>query len=192
MQNDRELITICLGGNTEAFGVLVLRYQNRLVHALTGVMGSVEDARDVAQETFVHAYQKLHTFRGESAFYSWLFRIALNSSTSYRRAQKKHASIDRRRDETGAEPPDLSLESSPSFSMEQNEQHELVRRVIGQLPEEFRVPLVLKEFEGLRYDEIAEICECPVGTVRSRIFRAREELKRKLEFVFRRQEKLSP
>ena len=98
---DQELIAECLSGQTHAFGDLVARYQNRLFNTLVGVLGSVEDAHDVAQEAFVNAFQKLNTFRGHSAFYSWLFRIALNSAVSQKRKQRAVVSIDAAREQSG-------------------------------------------------------------------------------------------
>lgn len=181
-KNDDELIADCLQGQTPAFGQLVVRYQNRLFNTLINVLGSVEDARDVAQDAFVHAFQKLHTFHGRSAFYSWLFRIAMNTAISQKR--KPHrvtVSIDAVRDQSGLEPTDSHPQARPEFSLETSERQALVRTALAELSEEHRVVLVLKEIEGLKYEEIAAIVECPVGTVRSRIHRARTELREKLE-----------
>lgn len=183
---DQELIAECLAGDSDAFGRLVVRYQNRLYNTLVGVLGSAEDARDVAQDAFVHAFQKLGTFRGQSAFYSWLFRIAVNAAVSQKRKKRRTvASIDAARDAAGAEPVDSHPDARPSHSLELTERQELVRQGLAQLSEEFRTVLVLKEIEGLKYDEIAEIVDCPIGTVRSRIHRARSELKQKLEVLLK-------
>ncbi|MBS0261578.1 MAG: sigma-70 family RNA polymerase sigma factor [Planctomycetes bacterium] len=181
---DQELITECLGGQTQAFGDLVLRYQNRLFNTLISVLGSVEDARDVAQEAFVQAFQKLHLFRGQSAFYSWLFRIALNSAVSLKR--KRHrvpVSIEACREESGIEPTDRHPETRPEHALETNETQDAVRAALGELAEEQRTVLVLKEMENLSYEEIAEIVGCPIGTVRSRIHRARSELRDRLQDI---------
>ena len=179
---DQQLIAECLAGQTHAFGDLVLRYQNRLFNTLITVLGSADDARDVAQEAFVHAFQKLHTFRGRSAFYSWLFRIALNSAVSQKRKMNRVAvSIEAAREQSGAEPLDRHPGSRPEHALELSEQQGAVRAALAELAEEFRTALVLKEMEDLSYEEIAEIVGCPIGTVRSRIHRARAELRERLQ-----------
>lgn len=178
---DQELIADCLNGQTHAFGDLVSRYQNRLYNTLVGVLGSVEDAHDVAQEAFVSAFQKLHTFRGHSAFYSWLFRIALNSAVSQKR--KLHripVSIDAAREQSGTEPIDRHPDARPEHALETTERQIAVRAALAELTEEFRTALILKEMEDMSYEEIAEIVGCPIGTIRSRIHRGRVELREKL------------
>lgn len=180
-QPDQELIAECLRGQTHAFGGLVARYQNRLFNTLVNVLGSADDALDVAQETFVHAFQKLHTFKGHSAFYSWLFRIALNAAVSQKRKQRPSTSIDAAREQAGTEPEDSHPESRPGYSMESAERQAAVRTALAELPEEYRTVLVLKEMEDLKYEEIAEIVGCPIGTVRSRIHRARADLRVRLQ-----------
>ena len=182
---DQELIADCLGGQTEAFGHLVLRYQDRLYHTLRTMLGSEEDARDAAQEAFVQAFQKLGSFRGNSAFYSWLFRIAVNSSINqHRKNHRSSVSLEAAREQTGDEPLDLHPESHPEHTLDLAERQTQVRDALAQLSVEFRTVLVLKEMEGLAYEEIAEIVGCPIGTVRSRIHRARSELREKLKPVF--------
>ena len=184
--HDTELIEACLAGKTDAFGQLVVRHQDRLYNTLAKVLGSADDARDVAQEAFVHAFQKLHTFRGNSAFYSWLFRIAMNAAISKKRKTRRMtASVDLAREKSGEEPVDFHPESQPSHAIELSERRQLVQEALGQLSEEFRTVLVLKEMEGLKYEEIAEIVGCPVGTVRSRIHRARSEMREKLRILFK-------
>jgi len=186
---DHEIIADCLQGQTHAFGELVVRYQNRLYNSLSHMLESVEDAHDVTQDTFVHAFVKLHTFRGQSAFYSWLFRIALNSAASHRRKGRRTAvSLDASRDQTGFEPTDTHPETPPGSHLEIVERQTLVQRALEQLTPEYRTVLVLKEMEGFSYEEIAAVVECPIGTVRSRIHRARIELKSRLEPLFREPE----
>jgi RNA polymerase sigma-70 factor (ECF subfamily) len=182
---DQQLIDECLAGQTDAFGQLVVRYQDRLYNTLVNVLGSADEARDVAQEAFVHAFQKLATFRGQAAFYSWLFRIALNAAISQKRKRRRmSASIDRAHDQTGIEPADPRDDNQPSYSMELAERQALVRTALSQISEEYRTVLVLKEMDGLKYEQIAEIVGCPIGTVRSRIHRARTELRTKLKILF--------
>lgn len=176
--DDETLIAECLAGRTEAFGQLIVRHQDRLYHALVRMLGCPEEARDIAQDAFVHAFQKLNTFQGRSRFYSWLFRIAANAAISERRRPRHRVgSIDAVRDRTGHEPADSHPDSAPSHAAELTEQQQLVQQALARLSEEFRTVLVLKEMEGLTYDEIADMVGCPVGTVRSRIHRARKELR---------------
>lgn len=187
--SDQELIQRCLAGQTESFGLLVERYQHRLYHALVHVLGSSADAQDVVQDAFVHALEKLKTFRGQSAFYSWLFRIALNAAVSARRKTRRmSASVEASRERAGTEPLDQRPSAQPSHALDVSDRQRLVRRALEELPEEFRTVLVLKEMDGLPYEQIAEICDCPVGTVRSRLHRARLELRGKLTVLLRREE----
>lgn len=180
--DDQTLINRCRAGETAAFGLLVDRYQSRLLRTLVPLVGSVHDALDAAQDAFVLAYQKLDSFRGDSAFYSWLFRIAYNASMTARRKQRhfpKH-SLDQRLTDSGFEPADGRTSNGPAESMMSEERRQTVRAALAELNEEFRDPLVLRELEGLSYEEIADILDCPLGTVRSRIHRGRIELKAKL------------
>lgn len=184
--DDQQLIEECLSGRNEAFGELVLRYQDRLFHSLLYVTGATDQAQDVTQEAFVHAFTKLSTFRGESAFYSWLFRIAMNAAVSRKRRDRRmSASLDAARENAGHEPTDAHPFSEPSYPVEVSERQALVRAALAELSEEYRTVLVLKEMEDLRYEEIAEIVGCPIGTVRSRIHRARSELREKLAVLFK-------
>jgi RNA polymerase sigma-70 factor, ECF subfamily len=183
---DEQLIKECLAGQTEAFGLLVTRYQDRLYHTLSNILVSAEDARDVAQDAFVLAFQKLHTFRGDSAFYSWLFRIAYNSAISHLRKKKRSAPTDETsHEQTGIEPADRHPDTDPSRGLEVTEEQALVRSALAQLQEEYRTALVLKEMEGLKYEEIAEVVDAPIGTVRSRIHRARRDLREKLRILLK-------
>lgn len=180
--DDGRLIDRTLAGDNRAFGELVLRYQDRLFGTLAHLLGSVHDAHDVAQDAFLSAFRKLDTFRKESSFYSWLFRIAYHAAVSNRRKEKRHrhASVEGRREELGVEPTDDGPAHEPHSSLESREDCDLVRRALDELSPEFRDPLILKELEGMKYEEIALVLDIPVGTVRSRIHRARQELKEKL------------
>ncbi len=181
-KDDRELIADCLAGQTQAFGALVERYQDRLYNTLVTVVGSTDDALDVAQDAFVQAFEKLSSFRGDSAFYSWLFRIALNAAVSRHRKKKRvPVSIDAARQHTGHEPADAHPQAYPGFELELSERQQAVRNALAELPEDFRTVLVLKEIEGMKYEEIAATLDCPVGTVRSRIHRGRIEMRAKLK-----------
>ncbi len=185
--DDQLLIEQCLAGDTQAFGELVLRYQDRIFNALLMMVGSHEDARDLAQEAFVHAYRKLSSFRGDSQFYTWLFRIAVNATISFRRkhARRKTVSVDAAREASGLEPVDDSPDISPSRGLETSEQQAIVKRALSELSDDFRTALVLTEIEGMSYEEAAAICECPIGTIRSRVHRARADLKEKLRILLK-------
>jgi len=184
--SDRDLIRQCRDGAVEAFGILVERHQDRLYAGLFRMLGSAEEAREAAQEAFVHAYQKLDTFQGNAAFSTWLFRIAVNAAFSQKRRTRRYrTSLNGTGDETGFEPADHRTGADPLQPIEQSETCQIVQDALAALPDEFRVALVLKEMEGLRYEEIAEIVGVPIGTVRSRIHRARNELRQKLRIALK-------
>lgn len=184
--NDQQLLELCRDGDDAAFGVLVERHQDRLFHSLVSMLKSHEDAVDIVQEAFFQAHRKLDTFRGDSAFYTWLYRIATNRALSFLRKQKlKPTSMEGLNETSGFDPPASDDHSQPLKMVLREEHRQLVRETLDELTDDYRVVLVMKEFEGLRYDEIAELTENPIGTVRSRIHRGRIELadrlKRKLE-----------
>ena len=184
--DDQQLIRQCLSGRTDAFGELVVRYQDRLYNTLVYVTGSADEARDVSQDAFVHAFTKLKSFRGNAAFYSWLFRIAMNAAVSLKRKKRvASVSLDAVREHSGREPPDTRQDNQPSHSLESAERQKIVQDALSSLSEEYRTVLVLKEIEGLKYEEIAEIVDCPIGTVRSRIHRGRIELREKLRVLLK-------
>lgn len=186
--SDRDLIGQCRQGRAEAFGELVERHQDRLYAAMLRMLGSADEAREAVQDAFVHAYQRLDGFRGDAAFSTWLFRIAVNAAFSRHRRKKRHkTSLDDARAAAGFEPPDAHADADPSFHLEQTETQDLVRAALAALPDDFRTALVLKEIEGFRYEEIAEIVGVPIGTVRSRIHRARNELREKLRVALKGQ-----
>jgi RNA polymerase sigma-70 factor (ECF subfamily) len=175
LSDDAPLIEATLAGDKAAFGQLVGRYQDRLYNSLVRVLGSAEDARDIVQDAFVQAFLKLNTFRGSSAFYTWLYRIAFNLAMSHARKGRPMRSLDQQKSVHGAEPVDG--QPAPEASLASRERVELVHAALAQLSAEYRQILVLRELEGCRYDEIAEILELPAGTVRSRLFRARLQLR---------------
>lgn len=189
--DDQLLIERTRSGHPEAFGELVTRYQRRLVRTLKTLLGSADDALDVAQDAFLQAFLKLESFRGESAFYSWLFRIAWNGAATLKRKQRVRAgaSLDAIREQSGVEPDDVHPSSDPSHALQSHEDRQLLRQALDELGEDYRTALVLKEIEGLPYEEIAELTHSPIGTVRSRIHRARLELRAKLD---RKAESLGP
>ena len=180
-QTDQQLIETTLKGDSRAFDLLVQRYQDRLVHSLEHALSSREDALDIAQQAFLLAWQKLASYRGDSSFYSWLYRIAFNAAAShFRRPVVPAGSLDLLHDVAGIELADEKTVAGPAHEMEQAEEIFQVRRALQQLPEEFRHPLRLREIDGFSYEQIADILSIPTGTVRSRIFRARQELMERL------------
>jgi RNA polymerase sigma-70 factor (ECF subfamily) len=176
--DDRRLIDACLGGDPDAFGALVRRYQDRLYRTAFRLVGNAEDARDVVQEAFLHAYQALDGFKGDARFFTWLYRIAVNTAISLKR--KKHLAASSLGGEP-AEPADPSAHGRPGHALEQAEQGTRVQRALARLSPEHRAVLVMKEIEGQKYEAMAEILQVPVGTVRSRLHRARMELRELLE-----------
>lgn len=179
MSDDASLIAATLAGDSAAFGRLVGLYQDRLYNSLVRIVGSAEDAGDIVQDAFVRAYVKLETFRGSSAFYTWLYRIAFNLAMSHARRDaprtRKTMSLDGMKTDWGNEPVDG--QPTPNANLERGERADMVHAALAKLTTEYRTILVLREIDGCRYDEIAEILEMPVGTVRSRLFRARLALR---------------
>jgi len=181
VSEDSQLIEETLGGQPAAFGHLVRKYQDRLYNTLIHVLGNAEDARDVVQDAFVQAFLKLETFRHHSAFYTWLYRIAFNIAATQRRRRRITTSVDQVREATGQEPVDPR--DGPTDLVEQDERRRQVQAAIEQLSEEHRVVLVLRDIDGQCYEEIAEILDLPIGTVRSRLHRARMQLRDQLKEV---------
>lgn len=179
VNEESELIREALQGNAASFGQLVQLHQNRLYNAMVHFVGDRSDAEDIVQEAFVQAYLKLETFQGNSAFYTWLYRIAFNTAVSRKRRKRVEASVDLTREQTGSEPEDTG--ESPDQRLIRNEQVKQLRDALDRLSEEHRAILVLRELEGCDYEAIAEVLEINIGTVRSRLHRARMQLKEKLQ-----------
>ncbi|KRO94792.1 MAG: RNA polymerase sigma factor RpoE [Proteobacteria bacterium] len=176
---DQQLVVRVQKGDKRAFDLLVLKYQGRM-HAIVGrFVRDTDEVSDVVQEAFIKAYRALPNFRGESQFYTWLYRIAVNTAKNYLVARSRRPpSSDI--DVVDAEYYDgsdyLKDLGTPENNLFRDELAALIHKAISDLPEDLRTAVTLREFEGLSYDEIAEIMDCPVGTVRSRIFRARETI----------------
>ncbi|MBN2578305.1 MAG: sigma-70 family RNA polymerase sigma factor [Pirellulales bacterium] len=181
MNDDVQRISATLAGDTAAFGELVLKYQDRLYNTVVHVVGNAEDARDVVQEALVQAFVKLDTFRQNSAFYTWLYRIAFNVAVSFRRRRRPTLNADCGPGSCGGEA--MDRQDGPPQRLEQEERCRQVRRALTQLSKEHCAILVLREIDGCCYETIAEILELPVGTVRSRLHRARLQLREQLNTV---------
>lgn len=180
---DQELVEKAQQGDKKAFNLLVVRYQNRVAGLLTRYV-SRDDIPDIVQESFIKAYRSLALFRGESAFYTWLYRIAVNTAKNHltalgRRPPKEDIlAEDAESYDAGTQ---LREADTPENLVLSNELKRVVFETIENLPEELKMAITLREIEGLSYEEIAEVMSCPVGTVRSRIFRAREAIDAKIQ-----------
>jgi RNA polymerase sigma-70 factor (ECF subfamily) len=175
---DRRLIADCLQGHTAAFGELICRYQDRLYNTVYRLLDNAEDARDVVQETFLNAYQSLDSFKGDSLFFTWLYRIAFNTAISFKRKQRPtHPLHEGDLGRVAVEPPDRSEGNQPGDALERAEEERRLQRALNHLSPEHRTVLVMKDIEGQKYEVIADILQVPIGTVRSRIHRARLELR---------------
>jgi RNA polymerase sigma-70 factor (ECF subfamily) len=188
VNDDAQLIREALAGQTAAFGQLVQKYQDRLYNTVVHVVGNAEDAKDVVQEAFVQAFLKLESFHGASAFYTWLYRIAFNTAATHCRRRGAMRSAEKTAlDDGHLRNPDQrhprNADDGPGERMEREERCRQVRYAISQLPEEHRLVLVLREMDGCCYETIAEILDLPVGTVRSRLHRARMQLREQLKEV---------
>ena len=178
MSDDQQLIDDCLRGNSAAFGELVARYQDRLYNTVLRVVDHPEDARDVVQEAFLHAYQSLHSFKGNARFFTWLYRIAFNTAISLKRKRRLVLRLQPAADGSGGiDPHDPSETSRPGHALEMAEEEKRVREALGRLSAEHRAVLVLKDMEGMKYEEMAEALQVPIGTIRSRLHRARLEMR---------------
>jgi RNA polymerase sigma-70 factor (ECF subfamily) len=181
VKEDQVLIAETLAGDAAAFGMLVRKYQDRLYNAIVQSLGMWDEAHDVVQDAFVQAFLKLHSFQGQSQFYTWLYRIAFNTAASRRRKQRPNLSLDHSRENGGHEP--LYAGEAPHDRAMQSERIDSVQRALSTLTDDHRTILVLREIDGMAYEDIAEILELPVGTVRSRLFRARMQLREELREV---------
>ncbi|MEG3755983.1 RNA polymerase sigma factor RpoE [Psychromonas arctica] len=181
---DLQLIQRIQNGEQQAFALLVRKYQTRVANILTRYVRSSGDIPDVSQEVFIKVYKSLPNFRGDSAFYTWLFRITVNTAKNYLTSQSRRppaSDIDAEEadsyDGSGA----LKDEDNPESILHSQEVKQVILKVIGSLPDELKSAITLRELEGMSYDEIAQIENCPIGTVRSRIFRAREAIDKQLK-----------
>ncbi len=192
--SDLQLVERTVAGDQRAYELLVIKYQRRIERLIGRMVRDVDLVQDIAQETFIRAYRALHQFRGEAQFYTWLYRIAVNTA--------KKALVDMKRnpvvtdsalrssdddDETSRVGNELTSEETPETVLAAREIAEAVNAAMEALPEDLRQAVTLREIEGLSYDEIAAAMSCPIGTVRSRIFRAREAISARVKPLLDRQ-----
>jgi len=180
---DAQLVRRVQKGDKGAFDLLVLKYQHKIVNLVMRYVRDPELALDITQEAFIKAYRALPRFRGDSAFYTWMYRIAVNTAKNHLAAQRRRP-MDVELDLQDPEQYDLHAKLKETDTPEgvtlSNELKQTVERAIAALPEDLRTAIILRELEGMSYEEIAQTMECPVGTVRSRIFRARDAIAKKV------------
>lgn len=176
---DKELVKRVQKGDQAAFDLLFARYQSKVQNIISRYVRDAEEVKDVAQETFIKAYRALPRFRGDSAFYTWLYRIAINTAKNHlvarsRRPPSMDVDVDDadHRDDADA----LRDMETPDGRMARDQLEQVIHEALRTLPDDLRSALTLREFDGLSYEQIAQVLDCPVGTVRSRIFRAREHI----------------
>ncbi len=181
---DRQLVARAQQGDRQAFNLLVEKYQRKLARLLSRFIRDPAEVEDVTQEAFIKAYRALPAFRGDSAFYTWLYRIGINTAKNYLMAMGRRAptSTEVEADEAEGfeEGEQLRDINTPESVLLSNEIAETVNSTIEHLPEELRTAIQLREIEGMSYEDIARVMDCPIGTVRSRIFRAREAIAEQL------------
>lgn len=178
-ETDQQLVERVIGGDKTAFNLLVLRYQHRVAALVARFIADPQEVEDVCQDAFIKAYRAMGSFRGDSAFYTWLYRIAVNTAKNHlvarnRRPPAKDVELD---DPDNVESIGLLKEiETPEARLMTDDLRAVIHQAIEELPEELRTAFTLREFSGLSYEDITAIMDCPVGTVRSRIFRAREAI----------------
>lgn len=180
---DQALVLRVQKGDKAAFDLLVIKYQHKIVHLVNRYVKDPSEAQDVAQDAFIKAYRALAEFRGESAFYTWLYRIAINTAKNYLLSRSRRHydyEVDVQDAEQVGDAQQLKDIETPEELLMNEQVVNVIREAIESLPEEMRIAITLREFEGMSYEDIAETMGCPIGTVRSRIFRAREAIDEKL------------
>lgn len=181
---DQLLVERVQRGDKQAFDLLVRKYQHKLVQLIGRYVSNPADATDVAQEAFIKAYRALPSFRGDSAFYTWLYRIAINTAKNHLLAQSRRPpgdDIDAGDAEQFTGDSGLKEYATPERLLLRDEIQATINDAIEALPEDLKTAIILRELEGLSYEEIARAMDCPIGTVRSRIFRAREAIEKRLQ-----------
>ncbi|GIU44132.1 RNA polymerase sigma factor RpoE [Shewanella algidipiscicola] len=187
--SDQQLVERVQQGDKNAFNLLVQKYQSKVINLIARYVRNQADVADVAQEAFIKAYRALPNFRGESAFYTWLYRIAVNTAKNHLVAQGRRApanDVDAEDAEYYDGSDALKEFASPERLMLSEEIQKVVFDTLDTLPQELKIAISLRELDGMSYEEIANVMECPVGTVRSRIFRAREAIDKQLQPLLER------
>jgi len=181
---DQALVEKVQRGDKHAFDLLVKKYQHRIMNVLSRYLHNPDDVKDITQEAFIKAYRALPTFRGDSAFYTWLYRIAINTAKNYLVAQSRRPTqglVDNQEAEQYDNADLLRENATPERLLQKEQVQAVIHKAFEDLPDDLRTAISLRELEGMSYEEIADAMDCPIGTVRSRIFRAREAIDKKLE-----------
>ena len=181
---DQALIERVQQGDKKAFDILVLKYQVRIIKLVSRFVRNADDAQDVAQEAFIKAYRALKNFRGESAFYTWMYRIAINTAKNHLVSSSRKATtsaVDAQDAEQYEGADWLKEYATPEKELMASEIKQVIHKSIAALPDDLKEAITLREMEGLSYEDIAAVMDCPIGTVRSRIFRAREAIDNELK-----------
>ena len=187
LDTDTMLVQRAVAGDQKAYELLVIKYQRRIQRLIGRMVRDVDLVEDIAQETFIRAYRALAQFRGDAQFYTWLYRIAVNTAKKALMELKRDPTVSENSfksaddDETSPLENELTSSETPEALLASKEIAEMVNAAMEALPEELRQAITLREIEGLSYEEIAEVMSCPIGTVRSRIFRAREAISAKVK-----------
>ncbi len=184
MSVDLELVQRVQAGDKKAFDVLIMKYQQRIVHVITGFVHDPVEALDVAQEAFIKAYRAIPNFRGDSAFYTWLYRIAINTAKNHLTARSRRppaVDVDAMDATNYYDAAELKEFETPESSLATDELQMVIHQAIESLPEDTATAIKLRELDGMSYEEIAQVMDCPIGTVRSRIFRARESIEQQIQ-----------
>ena len=181
---DQQLVERVKKGDRRAFDLLVMKYQHKILSLISRYVSDMSEAQDVAQEAFIKAYRALPNFRGDSAFYTWLYRIAVNSAKNHLVSRNRKApthDIDPEDAEHFGDESVFSDSATPDRLLQRDRLKTVIFDAIAALPDELRTAITLRELEGMSYEDIAESMSCPIGTVRSRIFRARETIEKKMQ-----------
>ena len=187
VDSDAPLVERAVAGDHKAFELLVIKYQRRIQRLIGRMVRDVDLVEDIAQETFIRAYRALAQFRGDAQFYTWLYRIAVNTAKKSLMDLKRNPTVSENSfksdddDETSPVENELTSSETPDAVLASKEIAQIINNALEALPEELRQAITLREIEGLSYEEISEAMNCPIGTVRSRIFRAREAISQKVK-----------
>lgn len=185
--SDEALVKRVQAGDKRAFDLLVLKYQHKVAALVSRYIQDKQEVLDVAQDSFIKAYRAIDSFRGESAFYTWLYRIAVNTAKNYlvsRSRRPPSSDVELDNEDVHASYRELADGGTPDANLNRDRLESEIQAAIKALPEELRGALTLREFDGLSYEDIAQVMDCPVGTVRSRIFRAREAVEKRIRPIF--------
>ncbi|WP_295362975.1 RNA polymerase sigma factor RpoE [uncultured Succinivibrio sp.] len=181
--SDEAIVKRVQQGDVSAYNILVIKYQHKVAQIISKFVGNSADVNDVAQEAFIKAYKAINNFRGESSFYTWLYRIVVNAAKTYLESnskRKNHIDVDSEEFQSIDSQGVLTSRESPDKIIESQELQQVILSAMSELPEELRQAIMLREVEGMSYEDMADLLQIPIGTVRSRIFRARQFIEEKM------------